>query len=371
MSSIKKIHLLGSSAKWDSCGMSKNADHSIPGICRVKYGEETCSLMKVLMSNRCIYNCKYCINRKKRNTLRDSFEPEELARIFMHYYERNWVEGLFLSSAVEKDPDFIMEKMIMTAKILREKYGYGGYLHLKVIPGASYYFVKEACKLATRTSINIETSKQRLNEISDKDFKYDIIRRFSWMKKLYLRGHVPAGYTTQFIVGAAGESDKEIVETLEILYKNFGIKKAYFSAFCPIKGTPLENKKSESPVREYRLYQVDYLMRKYNFSIKDIPFNEEGFLDLNFDPKYKYAVQNIGCVDINKAEKEELLKVPGIGPVSAERIIRLRRCGVIFKEMKDLQKLGISLKKALPFIKINDSQKRIFDYGGVENVCCA
>jgi len=309
-------------------------------------------ILKTLLTNECALDCKYCANPVSQNKL--SLEPAELARIFFGLWERGRVKGLFLSSAIRKDPDSSMQGIIECARLVREKYSFGGYVHLKVLPGAGREQVRMAAELADRLSINLESpSAGRLSEIApSKEYGTDIVRRQEWIAEEERKGFLTSGHTTQFIVGAAGENDRELLEGLARTYKQTGIRRAYFSAFEPAHNTPFERKPAISRKREFRLYQSDWLLRVYGFSLSEMEcaLGESGFLP-DEDPKVLVAREHLEPVDADAAPYSELIKVPGIGPKTARNIMAARE-----KERMDKKKLalaGVVLSRALPFLNIN------------------
>lgn len=327
------------------------------GICHSFLPDGRCvSLFRVLMTNACEQDCSYCVNRKSRNTPRTSFLPEELASLFIEFYVRNYVEGLFLSSGVCGRADATMEKMIQTVELLRLKYGYQGYIHLKVLPGASQSLVEKAGELADRMSVNLEApNRKRLALLSPgKEMITNMLERMRWMHRLSEQGKIPSGQTTQFVVGPAGETDFELLRSVTWLYKHVGLRRAYFSAFVPVPETPLENLEPTPLLREHRLYQAEFLLRTYGFSLEELAFKGTDFnLPLDYDPKMVFALARPGRypVEVNKAAKEDLLRVPGIGRRSAARILSLRRQGRI-TDIQELKNLGVVVKRAKPFITI-------------------
>ncbi|MEW6006723.1 MAG: radical SAM protein [bacterium] len=311
-------------------------------------------ILKLLMENACIGNCAYCANRQGRNYETTSISPDELSSIFMQMFQKKLVCGLFLSSTVPSSPDKTMEKMIKTAEILRNKHKFSGYIHLKIMPKAGDSYIEKAVELADRVSLNLEApNPERLLKIaSQKDFIKDLIKPMEVARDLILKkkGRVKT-QTTQFVVGASDENDYEILKTTDWLYKKLNLHRAYFSAFRPIKGTPLENHPPTLPIREHRLYQADFLLKRYRFSFSDIPFDKDGNLSLQYDPKMVWAMSHPERfpLDVNKAEYHELLRVPGIGPISARRIVTVRAKSR-FNTQEELKAAGIVLKRALPFL---------------------
>jgi len=368
MELFPKIKLLGEAAQYDICAACGPQASRVAGpLGRWIYPAilpdgKTVLLLKVLMTNACENNCLYCINRTSLDTPRTTFLPEELASLFMEMYRRQLVHGLFLSSAVSQSADATMTRMIKTVEILRFKYRFRGYIHLKILPGASFNCVERAVQLATRVSINLEApNKERLAKICQrKNFEEGIIRRIEWIKKLSTENNLlSAGQTTQFVVGAAGESDKEILETTSHLYSDFNLARVYFSAFQPIENTPLGNHPPTPLLREHRLYQADFLFRRYGFQFEEIFFDERGNLPCDRDPKMVWALNHPEKfpVEINKATREELLRVPGIGPRSANRIIKTRSREK-FHSLEEMKKTGAVVSRASSFILVNGKMPR-------------
>jgi len=295
-------------------------------------------LLKTLLSNACANDCRYCPLRSGSNVRRCTLGPEEIARAFMEYYWKRKVFGLFLSSAVIRDPDYTMDKMIAAARILRNRWAYRGYIHLKIIPGASDAAIEEALSLSTAVSLNIETPGERHCAVLSKKkiFRRDILRPLTVMAKLTEPGarYSRVKCTTQFIVGASDETDREIIHYMVGLYKRLRFKRVYFSAYQRGLGDesiPGEQKGASDPreqfIREHRLYQVDFLIRKYGFRIEDIVLDRYGNLSADKDPKEMWAERHpeFFPVRLNRASREELVRVPGIGPETASRIIDMRR----------------------------------------------
>ncbi len=406
MELYEKLRILADGAKYDaSCATSgverKNVGRmgnaSCMGICHSWSADGRCiSLMKVLLTNRCVYDCEYCINRRTSDVARASFEPEELAGLAMEFYRRNYIEGLFLSSAVEGSPDQTAEKMFRTLSLLREDYGFAGYIHAKIIPGVSKELVHQIGMVADRISVNIEfpteeglknlapqkkpaaifqPMKQITETIADRkqlgpgfqgggsrradpDGDLQYLQPFSaeplalQPRKKYKERFAPAGQSSQMIIGAAGESDRQIIKTSESLYQGFKMKRVYYSAYIPLIDSPKLPSLMTAPplVREHRIYQTDWLMRFYGFQADEILDETNPFLDLEMDPKAAWALRHLNLfpVEINKASKEELLRIPGVGTVSVGRILRQRRMAAI--RFDDLKKIGVVLKRAKYFI---------------------
>ncbi len=366
MNKVQKLKVLGESAKYDLCNyvdlnLETYAAGKIPGIYNSTL-PDGCSipLFKVLMTNKCSNDCKYCLNRGERKCERFEYTPHELSSLFLDYYNRRYAEGLFLSSGVSGDIESSMEREVEVARILRSC-GYEGYIHLKILPGTSYDLLKRSMSLADRVSINIEaaTSDGFEELTSTKNYNIDILRRMKWINRLSKKDPslAPSGQTTQFIIGAIDESDEEILNRTKQLCDDFQIKRSYFSAFNPLKDTPLENHEIPHHKRTSRLYQADFLLNSYGFSFDELVFDENGNIDPQIDPKYSFALNNMDLfpIEINEASYEELIRVPGIGKISAKRIITLRKRGKRFAKLEELQELGVAINRAEPFVKLNKS----------------
>ena len=374
----RKLSILSDAAKYDvSCSSSgsnrKNTTNGIgqahnSGICHSWSEDGRCiSLLKILLTNKCIYSCEYCINRKENNVERAEFTPEEVADLTINFYKRNYIEGLFLSSGVVKSPDYTMIKLIRVAEILRNEKKFNGYIHMKAIPGASEELIERLGKLIDRMSINIElptksslkmlapqktyeSIEKPMSFINESITQYKIDRKTIRKTPLFL----PAGQSTQMIVGAAGESDLTIINKASSLYEDYKLKRVFYSGFVPvIKSKYTEKIKKVPMLREHRLYQADWLMRFYKFKSNEILNEKNPFFDLTLDPKAFWAVQNVANfpIEINRASYEELLRVPGFGPTYAMRIINARKFANL--SFDDLTSLKISLKKAKNFILVN------------------
>ncbi len=360
-----KIKLLGDAARDDACASPWSEAARIAPLRRssrlrsavytsIRPGGGSIRLFKILLDNRCRMDCRYCAMRSSADTPECRWEPEELARTFIDLHRRRIVEGLFLSSAIPDHPERVQEKMIAAVSIIRERYHFRGYIHLKILPGVSEGAVAEACRIADRVSVNLEAPNQsRLSLIAPhKNLKEGMIQRLAWAKRC---AGIPAGITTQFVVGAAGESDREIMTASDWLYRNLSLRRAYYSALRPVWGTPLAKAAAPSPVREHRLYQSDWLLRFYGFSFSELPFeNATGNLRLDIDPKLAWAQSHpdLFPLEINRAAREELLRVPGLGPVSAEKIVELRRQGKI-NSLEALKQLRVPTGRARNFLTLN------------------
>lgn len=356
-----KLETLSAAARFDICGYSGPRPVQQSPF-RFIYkaalpGGGCVSLFKVLLTNVCTNDCAYCVNRVGRDCPRATFKPEELAKIFMQLYEKRLVRGLFLSSGIAGNASQTMEKMINTVEILRQLYEFKGYIHLKILPGATFDCVEAGCKLANRVSVNMEApTAHHLARLSSKKNIYQgIIEPMRWVKKIMASNEilVPSGQTTQFVVGAADETDRDLLDTTEALYREVGLRRVYFSAFNPVGGTPLEDHYQTPPMREHRLYQTDWLLRVYGFSLQEVvlALGDEDNLSLKKDPKMVIAQKQpwLFPLDVNKASYEELLRVPGIGPISAQRIIDTRREHSI-NSMEQLHKMRAVVKRAAPYI---------------------
>ncbi|MFX0174442.1 MAG: putative DNA modification/repair radical SAM protein [Candidatus Hodarchaeota archaeon] len=378
----RKIEILGDASKFDVCasmassrsvsGTNRIGNPDRVGICHAFAPDGRCiSLFKVLMTNHCIYDCRYCVNRCGKAKTKVMFEPVELARTFIGLYIRNYVEGLFLSSGVWKSATETTEKMIEALTLIRKKYQFRGYLHVKILPGTDKEYIRQIMEVADRVSLNVELpNASRLSEVTSmKNYDTDILSCQKHIHHFITEGLVPAGQTTQFVIGTTEESDREILERVHWEYINLDLKRTYFSRFTPIKGTPLADRKvlEESPrKRENFLYRIDWLYRRYRYDMEDLfsILDENGMIPLNADPKFSLAlIDDIFPLDINEASYKELLRVPGIGDTSARRIINLRKANKQISNYKDLQRLGVVLKRAKSFITINSQrQTRIKEF---------
>ena len=370
---IQKVSILGNAAKYDNCASSASSrkvtgndrlgNAAGCGICHSFTEDGRCiSLFKTLYSNSCSYDCKYCSNAAGCSKKPASYTPEELAKVFIGLYVRNYVEGLFLSSAVMKDADETTEQMLSAIGLIRNKHKFRGYIHFKILPGTSYELIKQAAEIADRLSINLEApNSSRLSEISSvKSYKTDILRRQAWIKRMKL----PSGQTTQYVVGGSSETDLEILKMVDWEYKNIKLKRNYFSAFSPIPRTPFQRKQPVPLLREHRLYNIDFMLRKYFIPLKEFrEIMENGMLPRE-DPKVALARQYFdSSVDLNEADWNTLIRVPGIGPRSARRILELQKSGTKIDKRKHLKNIGVVLKRAAPFIKINGyTQKTLAAY---------
>jgi predicted DNA-binding helix-hairpin-helix protein len=365
-----KLKILSTDAQYDlacACGSSKEESRKRGGQGRWIYpvtlpNGGTSVLFKTLLSNVCSYDCRYCPLRQQQDIQRCSLTPEETARVFLEYQRRREVFGLFLSSSVVGSPDQTMERLNTTARLLRGKHGFRGYIHLKVIPGASPAAIEEAVSLASAVSLNIETPGQDyLQRLSrKKDYLKDIVEPMKLVSRLTGPGsrYRRVKQTTQFIVGAAGESDERIVKYMWGLYDRLNLHRVYFSSYQPsegdvvIAGTELNAQQAADRfTREHRLYQVDFLFRKYGFTEADIGFNELGGLSLDVDPKEAWALRHPERfpVNVNTGSQWELLRVPGLGPITVKQIIKRRHIARL-RSLQDIGKVGARLRKAKNYL---------------------
>ncbi len=369
MNTLRKMQVLSDSAQYDICDYVnhyKKSDINLPGIYNAT-GPDGCKipLFKTLMTNKCVNDCKYCINQSKRNFTRIELDPNELARAFLNYYDNDYVQGLFLSSGIAKNIDQTMENMLEVVNILRKDYGYDDYIHFKVIPGASKDSIKRAMFLANRVSLNIESAtSDGLSDISStKDYNKDILKRISWINSISKKKNsmMCSSSTTQMIVGANDETDLEVLSRIKSLYKNYDLSRSYFSAFSPVEGTELEKKEECNKERTSKLYHADALLNTYKFDLNELVFEQNNQLSLNEDPKYLSALnRDIFPLEINSASFYELIRVPGIGTISAKRIMSIRKKKPFIK-LEELKKLGVVIDRAEPFIKLSGNYQIALD----------
>ncbi len=390
MDLLEKLAILADAAKYDaSCASSgsnrrdssgsKTAIGSAggSGICHSYAPDGRCiSLLKVLLTNACIYDCHYCINRRSSDVQRARFSIDEVVTLTMDFYKRNYIEGLFLSSGIVRNPDFTMEQVVEVARRLRIDHEFRGYIHLKTIPEASQELIDKAGRYADRISINVELpSQESLDRLApeknlkrtqqamagirqqidaDKDERKSD-RKAGCRPDRKRRHFAPAGQSTQMIIGADETPDRDILQRSDVLYGAYQLKRVYYSAFSPIpSASPILPLKSPPLVREHRLYQADWLLRFYGYAVEEIAPGNLPNLDLDIDPKLSWALRNRGDfpIDVNSAPKEKLLRIPGIGVRSVDRILNIRRW--LLLGLDDLRKLRISLKKCLPFVIVRD-----------------
>ena len=364
----EKLRILGGMAgddilAWPQDGKRGEASFSstrkspVPGVYRAAMPNgKRINLLRVMFTDFCMLDCAYCPNSIDVPRKRYAFKVEELAKTFMELHQRHTVAGLFLSSGIAGSGSKTTERMVKVVETLRHKYGFKGYVHLKVMPGAEFQYVEAAHRLGTRLSVNIETpTAAMMQRISPhKDFDQGILAPMEWIYRLTQESTGGAvGQATQMVVGAADETDADIFSRVDQLYTDWNLKRVYYSAFRPAAHTPLEEHPATPPLREHRLYQMDWLKRIYHFSNAELnlAFDESGFLPLEQDPKTAIALENLDAfpVDLNAASREQLLRVPGLGPTSAQRIIENRRHHSI-DNWRDLQAMGVVRQRAWPFV---------------------
>ncbi len=387
MDVFDKLKILTDAAKYDvactSSGVDKKASAggigsaSACGICHSFAADGRCiSLLKVLMTNGCVYDCQYCVNRRSNDTPRAAFTPRELAELTINFYRRNYIEGLFLSSGVMKDPDYTCEQMIEALRILREEYRFSGYIHAKAIPGADSALISRLGLLADRMSVNIELpSQSSLQLLAPDKSKHSILAPMGYIqnriqenstdlvKYRHAPKFVPAGQSTQMIVGATPDTDFQILNLTEGLYKKYKLKRVFFSAYMPVTENALLPALGTKPplLREHRLYQADWLLRFYGFSANELLDSSHQSFNPYLDPKCNWALNHMELfpMDVNRAPYDDLLRIPGIGVTSAKRIVSTRRASSL--NFDGLKKLGVVLKRAQYFItcggKIADGLK--------------
>ncbi|MDA7858800.1 putative DNA modification/repair radical SAM protein [Mariniblastus sp.] len=382
----RKLSILADAAKYDaSCASSGSkstrkgsriGSTEGTGICHSYTPDGRCiSLLKILLTNYCIYDCQYCVNRVTSDTPRARFSADEVVNLTMEFYKRNYIEGLFLSSGIIQNSDYTMEQLTLVAKKLRKEHRFGGYIHLKTIPGAAEELITEAGLWADRLSVNIELpTEMDLKQLAPEKKKTQIVSAMSGIKdkideiksdrKSGMRPpkFAPAGQSTQMIVGATATPDNEILKTASELYTGQRLRRVYYSAYSPIPhADSLLPGKSPPLVREHRLYQADWLLRFYGFDVNEIVVREDKNLDLEIDPKLAWALQQRGYfpVDVNTASREQLLRVPGIGARNVKRILSIRRHQRLRTD--DLKKLRVAWKRARSFVITEDHNPALSD----------
>ena len=378
MDVLEKLTILTDAAKYDAActssggnrtarkGYIGNTSSSVAGCCHTFSADGRCvTLLKVLMTNRCVYDCKYCVNRRSNDTRRAAFTPEELADLTINFYRRNYIEGLFLSSGVFRSPDYTTELMIKALRLLREQYRFNGYIHAKAIPGTAPELVEQLGLLADRLSVNIELpSETGLKTLAPDKTKTAIL---SPMRQIQVRNQqnkeelvkyrhapkfAPAGQSTQLIVGATPDSDFHILRLTQGLYDRYRLKRVFYSAYVPVVEHALLPSKDIKPplLREHRLYQADWLLRFYGFRAEELLDEDHQDFDPRVDPKCSWALTHLDFfpVEVNTADYESLLRVPGVGVVSARRILSARQAGPL--HIENLPKLGVVMKRAQYFL---------------------
>ena len=372
MDAMAKVEVLGGAAQYDLCGEAcgTQANRVRDDIGRWIYPAampdgKRVELLKVLMTNACENDCFYCAQRASRDGRRIRFEPAELAKLFDELKRARRVQGIFLSSAICNGPHRSMQRMIDTIEIIRGRYEFKGYVHLKILPGSQRAAVARAIQLADRVSLNLEApTAEHLSRLSGaKDFRDDLVTRLRWAAEEVAASRYGArprvgggrsGVTTQFVVGAANESDRQIVGAASRLYRQLDLHRAYYSAFQPVRGTPLAELPATPAWREHRLYQSDWLLRQYGFSFGELVFDGDGNLPREADPKLVWAKAHPEWfpVEVNRASRRELLRVPGMGPRSVKRILALRR-ETKFRDLRDLRQIGAVITRAAPYVLLN------------------
>lgn len=387
---LEKLSILADAAKYDvSCSSSgskrKNENKGLGtaegmGICHAYTEDGRCvSLLKILLTNHCIYDCAYCVSRKSNDVKRAAFTVQEVVDLTINFYRRNYIEGLFLSSGIFKDPDYTMERLVLIAKKLRTKQHFNGYIHLKTIPGASDDLLKEAGLYADHLSVNVEMpTEQSLKLLAPDKKREDMIKPMMFLKKEIIANaeeqkalvkakpqlFAPAGQSTQMVIGATPESDRQILTMADGFYKHMNLKRVYYSGYVPVSndnrlpalGTPVPM------VRENRLYQADWLLRYYGFNVEEIVTPDDPFLDMQIDPKLNWALRNLHQfpVDINKADINLIKRVPGIGIQSAQKIAEARKFSKLTWD--HLKKFNIAASRARFFLNLKIQDFKAKDY---------
>ena len=376
----EKLEILSDAAKYDvSCtsgGTERKGDGEgmgncrKAGICHSFSADGRCiSLLKILFTNECIYDCKYCVNRSGNDVVRTSFTPEEVCTLTMEFYRRNYIEGLFLSSGVLKSPNYTMELLYTVLYKLRHEHNFQGYIHVKAIPGADSRLIQMTGYLADRMSVNIELpTAESLRLLAPHKTRKNILAPMRFVQQMsaenqyeiqtyrHVPKFVPAGQSTQMIIGATPESDYQILHVAESLYKKFDLKRVFYSAFVHVnedKALPAAGEQGPPLLREHRLYQADWLLRYYGFRAEELLDEQQPNFNVLLDPKCNWALKHLEYfpVEVNRADYFTLLRVPGIGYKSAERIVKARRMGSL--SFEDLKKMGVVLKRALYFLTCN------------------
>ncbi len=372
---LEKLSILADAAKYDvSCSSSgsdrKNKDKGLGnasnGICHAYTEDGRCvSLLKILLTNHCIYDCAYCVSRRSNDVKRAAFTVQEVVDLTINFYRRNYIEGLFLSSGIFKNADYTMERLVLVAKKLREEHNFNGYIHLKTIPGASDELLNQAGLYADRLSVNVEMpTEQSLKLLAPDKRREDMIQPMNYLKGAIIANReekkifkkvpqfAPAGQSTQMVIGASPENDLEVLFMASQFYKQMQLKRVYYSGYVPISndnrlpaiGTPVPM------IRENRLYQADWLMRFYGFKANEIVSRENPHLDIDIDPKLSWALRNLQLfpVDVNKADLQVIMRIPGIGVQSAKKIVAARKFSKLTWD--HLKKIGIAVNRARYFI---------------------
>ncbi|ACU02420.1 putative DNA modification/repair radical SAM protein [Pedobacter heparinus] len=388
----EKLNILADAAKYDvSCsssgGTRKNdnkglGDSHASGICHTYTEDGRCvSLLKILLTNHCIFDCAFCVSRKSNDIERAAFTVEEVVSLTINFYRRNFIEGLFLSSGIFKNADFTMERLLRVVKKLRLEERFNGYIHLKTIPGASEELIREAGLYADRMSINLEMPTESGLKLLAPEKNHEEVKKplavvqrqliqLKDEKKLFKSTptFVPAGQSTQMVIGATPETDKDIMHTAAAFYKDFSLKRVYYSGYIPISNdNRLPVLGSQPPlIRENRLYQTDWLMRFYGFHVNELLNEANPHLDIDIDPKLSWALRNLQYfpVDINVAAYKMILRIPGIGVSSAKKIVQARKFGKL--RIDQLKKIGVAYNRAKHFITCADTPYQLKDYQGTQ-----
>lgn len=392
---LEKLSILADAAKYDvSCSSSgskrKNENGGLGnaegmGICHAYTEDGRCvSLLKILLTNHCIYDCAYCVSRRSNDVKRAAFTVQEVVDLTINFYRRNYIEGLFLSSGIFSDPDYTMERLVRIARKLRTEEKFNGYIHLKAIPGASDDLIREAGLYADRLSVNLEMpTEQSLQLLAPDKKREDMVRPMKFLKNEIIANQeerkalkkaplfAPAGQSTQMVIGATPESDWQILKLSDAFYKGMNLKRVYYSGYVPISndnrlpaiGTPVPM------VRENRLYQADWLLRFYGFAVDELITPDDPFLDMQIDPKLNWALRNLDQfpIDINKADLELIKRIPGIGIQSAEKIWQARKFGQLTWD--HLKKFNIAANRAKYFVnlKVDDFQRKDYSPQQIKN----
>jgi predicted DNA-binding helix-hairpin-helix protein len=334
--------------------------HHIPIYMTAALGGKRIPLLKAMLTTACEMNCKYCAFNSNRNYRRVTFKPQELAEVFYAIHKKGWAEGIFLSTGIFGGGANTQDQLLDTAEILRHRLGYRGYIHLKIMPGSEKGQLLQAMRVADRVSVNLEAPNAlRLATLAPRKlFQEQLLTPLKWMEeirkiespRLAWKGRWPSS-STQFVVGAAEETDLELISLTTALTKTLGVKRTYFEAFKPVQGTPLENHPPEDPLRQQRLYQASFLLRDYGFDLEDFYFSQDGNLPLAMDPKQSYAQENLrySPIDLNTAEPRDLLRIPGIGPAGVKAITNARKIRKL-QDISQLKKMGILAERAAPYI---------------------
>ncbi len=381
----EKLNILADAAKYDvSCASSgskrqnhnKGLGNASNGICHSYTEDGRCvSLLKILLTNHCIFDCAYCVSRKSNDIKRAAFTVQEVVDLTINFYRRNYIEGLFLSSGIFKNADYTMERLVLIAKKLRTEHNFNGYIHLKSIPGASDELMREAGLYADRLSVNLEMpTEEGLKLLAPDKNRQDMIDPMNFLKKEIIQNteekklfkkapmFAPAGQSTQVIIGATQEDDQQILYMANHFYRNYNLKRVYYSGYVPVlSDSRLPALNTTVPmVRENRLYQADWLMRFYGFKVNEIVDSRQPLLDLDIDPKLSWAIRNMQAfpIDINKADLQMILRVPGIGVESANKIVKARNFAKLGWDQ--LKKIGVAINRARYFItcKSTDFERR-------------